>query len=564
MQRVDVNASAHAGGVRAASAAIPTRASGRLVRDDISVDIFDGEVRALSFRGDEFLRGVSAPLRDRDWGTIPLNIFGETFSETLFERRFGVADGSAEGWFRIELVARREIQAEFRLSVSRRLTLNRAGFTLLHPIQGLAGSALELRHSDGRREASCFPSLVARAQPALDIVGMRYTVAQVAVDITFEGEIFEMEDQRNWSDASFKTYCRPLSWPRPYDLDEGEVVLQRVKLTLGEVREYQARPQASTSSIVQVSMPEILLAHDHTLGPVLGGAWTLPMLVRVGPDTSDAYFTSLAELAKLAVEIVCDSSDELEGLVQRLAALPGRLLRAVALPHGYLKSHQPEGPWPEGMTPADALVALRRLLPDVPLGAGSLTHFTEANRCPIPPFADFLTFGNAAIVHAADDMSVIQTLEAMPDIFASAKALLPGKPLHLGLFSIGLRSNPYGAAVAANLQGLRLPMAMTDPRQDTEFAAAYAGAVLALAALSGCGSLALAMADGPLGAKGRPIGNFLRHVAELAGQPVEISTRPGSWSVRGSNAGYSVSIVEGQKLHLDLHGVADGDQGASA
>ena len=29
------------------------------------------------------------------------------------------------------------------------------------------------------------------------------------------GDVFEMEDQRNWTDASFKTYCTPLRQPFP-------------------------------------------------------------------------------------------------------------------------------------------------------------------------------------------------------------------------------------------------------------------------------------------------------------------------------------------------------------
>ena len=28
--------------------------------------------------------------------------------------------------------------------------------------------------------------------------------------IRFEGDLFEMEDQRNWTDASYKTYSTPL------------------------------------------------------------------------------------------------------------------------------------------------------------------------------------------------------------------------------------------------------------------------------------------------------------------------------------------------------------------
>ena len=37
-----------------------------------------------------------------------------------------------------------------------------------------------------------------------------------------EGDTFEMEDQRNWSDASYKTYVRPLALPWPYVLPAGK------------------------------------------------------------------------------------------------------------------------------------------------------------------------------------------------------------------------------------------------------------------------------------------------------------------------------------------------------
>ena len=34
---------------------------------------------------------------------------------------------------------------------------------------------------------------------------------KMEAELAFEGDIFEMEDQRNWTDASFKTYCTPLA-----------------------------------------------------------------------------------------------------------------------------------------------------------------------------------------------------------------------------------------------------------------------------------------------------------------------------------------------------------------
>src|SRR5699024_8714562 len=41
-----------------------------------------------------------------------------------------------------------------------------------------------------------------------------------------------MEDQRNWTDASYKTYSRPLALPWPYTLAKGDQVKQAVQLDL--------------------------------------------------------------------------------------------------------------------------------------------------------------------------------------------------------------------------------------------------------------------------------------------------------------------------------------------
>ena len=48
--------------------------------------------------------------------------------------------------------------------------------------------------------------------------------------INFEGELFETEDQRNWLDASYKTYCTPLSIPFPVAVNVGDEVNQSLQL----------------------------------------------------------------------------------------------------------------------------------------------------------------------------------------------------------------------------------------------------------------------------------------------------------------------------------------------
>ena len=50
--------------------------------------------------------------------------------------------------------------------------------------------------------------------------------------LLFEGDIFEMEDHRNWTDASYKTYCTPLELPFPAEIHEGKKIYQKVLLNI--------------------------------------------------------------------------------------------------------------------------------------------------------------------------------------------------------------------------------------------------------------------------------------------------------------------------------------------
>ena len=495
--------------------------------------ITEGGLGAVTVGGVEVLRGLTYPVRNPDWGTHLTSVLSETGDGVSLTRHFTEQGGAFTGVFRVSLTER-QVVAEVELRFPAAMHVNRAGITLLHPIRGVAGEAMMLRHPDGRETATRFPALISPSQPARDIAGLRHVVQGVLVDIAMEGDVFEMEDQRNWSDASFKTYCRPLALPFPYPVIAGEVVRQKVTLSLSVEREGSALAQRATP--VAARMPDVFLAHEAGISDaaVLAEFPGLPVQLRLDRDTPAADLQAVLGRV-LALEIVFDDLADLRAQISRAGGL--RPKRVVALPRAFLKSHQPDGPWPDGVQPQDALAHLRAGFPGVAVGGGSLTNFTELNRCrPDPATIDFVTFGNTAIVHAADDLSVRQTLEAVPDILASASAIGDGKPLHLGLMSIGMRCNPYGAQVAENPGLLRLPMAMADPRQASDFAAAYAVALLAAAVRAGVSSLSLAMPGGPLGAVG-PLATVVRQAHSMAGRSVTVTEASGC-------------------LHLDAGGMA--------
>lgn len=53
------------------------------------------------------------------------------------------------------------------------------------------------------------PKLIRPDQPVKGIAGLAFRLDSVTLDLAFAGDVFEMDNQRNWSDASFKTYCGP-------------------------------------------------------------------------------------------------------------------------------------------------------------------------------------------------------------------------------------------------------------------------------------------------------------------------------------------------------------------
>ncbi|MGQ7847043.1 hypothetical protein ACUNV4_21330 [Granulosicoccus sp. 3-233] len=487
------------------------------------VDI-DG-LRNLCWKGREVIRAISWPVRDEDWGTMRPTLISEKTEQSAsnlhHQLHFQVGKGALDCQVSIRCQGDGVLQASIEMQAPEDFATNRAGFTVLHPITDLAGSQLQVTHSDGSVENTHFPDRISPDQPVSDIAGLHHQLHGIDIDIRFDGEVFEMEDQRNWSDASFKTYCVPLVQPFTYIIKADSTLRQsiRVKLSGGDASSH-ASTDATRMSLTQL----------HGCAPQIGLASDPQWLVT--PDTQ-ALIARCAVQYILARLVLTDESrltlphswiesDELEIDLEivlgkdtpltELTRLAGQLEKStiqpshvVALPEPYLASHQPVGPWPEGPTPHETLKATMAAFPDTAIGCGVLTNFTELNRCPPEDSSGaYVTYGNTAIVHAADDVSVMQTLEALPQIFASAEALSHSLPTRLGLVSLGARTNPYGSAPAANPEQSRKALAQADPRQRGLFAAAWAVGVLSASNEQAIEAITLAAAAGPFGLVWQP------------------------------------------------------------
>src|SRR5258706_3964033 len=213
---------------------------GRILKaGPLSVEFENGQLRYLKVSGVEVLRVVGFLIRDKDWGTATPAI-----SNLRIDQRSDSFSVSFHAEIRIEsqqllydarIEGTKDGNLEFpgtALPKTDFLTA-RTGFVVLHPLKGVAGFPVDIEHVDGRKVKGKFPELVNPIQQMLDIGSLTHEVLPgLKATVLMQGDTFEMEDHRNWTDASFKTYVRPLSRPWPYTLKAGEAVKQSIKVTL--------------------------------------------------------------------------------------------------------------------------------------------------------------------------------------------------------------------------------------------------------------------------------------------------------------------------------------------
>jgi D-apionolactonase len=496
----------------------------------LSAEFEAGNLRYIRFHGIEMIRALSYIVRDRNWGT-----YNPRLSNLLIEEKgdsfvvsYDAEAGDAEQSFRYSarIVGQSDGSLRFEgkgAGVTDFVT-NRTGFVVLHPIEGVAGSAATIEHVDGRVVDTHFPSLIDPVQPMMDLRAITHEFSSGAkVRCLMEGDTFEMEDQRNWSDASYKTYVRPLALPWPYVLNKGAVIEQAVSLSV------KGKPSATSSGgndVVKLSIGAEVGEVPH-IGAGLdvedcdAVRANLSILKELKPHHVICHFDprrgqsleSLRQQVALAhdlgaqpwLEAVIANVDGWEGEVIALGEAVqqlGRPFPVVMLsPASDLKCTLPGSVWPPCPPASELFKTARVAFGDVKLTGGMFSYFTELNR-KRPPLdvMDSVSFTTSAMVHAGDDRSVTETLESLPHIARSVRAMVANKPWYVGPSAIGMRDNPYGAKVADNPDDIRQAMNRNDPRQRGLLGAAFDIGYFAHFAYGKAAAVALGGLMGPFGA----------------------------------------------------------------
>jgi len=455
----------------------------------LSVAYTNGELRCIRLGYTEVLRRVYIVFQDRNWTARPWIITEEEVTDTSdsFTITYtGRGTFDAEP-FTMNVIIHGEPDGTITYSMSGKASAsfirNRLGLCVLHPIEGIAGSPCTVEHVSGAIEESSFPLSIAPHQPFTNLRALTHEVVPgVAATVRLTGETFETEDHRNWSDASYKTYCTPISLPFPVTVQPGDLIEQSLELRLSG---------SMSTPVPQVPRPTTI---------TFGAASSRQPLPRIGFQIdTDGHALSVDEVEQLRVlrpahlRIDIDAAspgaiDRLEEGLRQARALGTSLVPALFVTdpadvdrfreHAVADAADIDH-WlvfdPKArVTPTEIIAAARaRLGSQAVIGAGTNLYFTELNRDrPEPDAADILNFSINPQVHASDDETIVQNLQAQQVIASGAREICGSACISVGPITLRPRFNPNATAPELDVSNTPLPSSV-DARQSSGLGAAW-------------------------------------------------------------------------------------------
>lgn len=503
-----------------------------------SLELRDDEFADIAYEGHVVLRSVRAVVRDRNWDTAALivdRVDTSGLALTLHVRSSGLGS-DLSGIVRAEVRSGGRLRVLTDLESQTEFATNRTGLVVLHP-PTLAGTAMHVRHSDGAVAHSRFPADISPHQPAFDIAGLSWSHNGLDVDVRFAGDVFEMEDQRNWTDASYKTYSRPLALPFPYSIAAGERVVQWIDVAVsGTTADVQ--PDAVTRIRLEEGPPLPAIGVSASTAPDPepayrpgsdDGAWPASVLVELDLATRnwraalDRAAGSAASVPRATVDAGAAPRDDAR--VARPLDVrfvlddddPARIDEAAhalrGLPVTRVTAFHATGP-ARHVSDIEAIGLLRHALTEAGVDAdvvgGVRSHFTELNRehHRLPRGLDGIVFSSTPLFHSSSTAQLVESLQVQRLVAAQGVRIAAGLPVHIGPISLRPHFNDVATTPPAMPEhddlrdgyGSALTDAV-DARQEAPELAAWTVASAAALAVPGVATLAYFEEWGPRGVR---------------------------------------------------------------
>ncbi len=455
---------------------------------DLSVAYQNGFLRYIKLGDVEVVRMINHAVRNHNWGTVPFTIDKENIqaNNTSFfiEYEAQCQQGDIDFVWQSSIRGNEDGTIIFSIAGKANTSFlrNRIGFTVLHPIDTCSGKECVITHSDSKIEFQPFPEFINPNQPFCDVVAMEWKPDEhIQAVLHFEGDVFETEDQRNWIDASYKTYCTPLSKPFPVKVEVGDKIKQMITLqvhTTERVVDKEEKPLSfqldrdTKLPFPKIGTPINTISHDDYSLQLLKTLQLdfLRVEVVVQDSVNSADLQHAAEIcfkAKCSLEVILFFDENYDvNFVNHLLPFKDVIIQFIVLP-SYAKCTDQHL--------VDQIVPhLRKYFPQTKIGGGTDAFFAELNRKRTPvQELDFLTFSTNPQVHAFDLNSLTENLAAHRYAVDSCRVFTHDKKVHVGPVTFKMRWNPNASSVLTEKYAIGEVPSYVDPRQLSLYGAAW-------------------------------------------------------------------------------------------
>ncbi|NEW81150.1 MAG: hypothetical protein GZ094_02135 [Mariniphaga sp.] len=420
----------------------------------------NGSLRTISTGEFEIVRMIYSAVRGKAWLTVEPEITHEEIDiqENSFQIKYNCHYRLAD----IDFIATYSIKGDADSSLSFEMEGEalttfqkcRIGFCLLHPVEECTSKKCIITQSNEVKENATFPVNISPSQPFKDIKTMEWKVSDCRCTVEFHGDIFETEDHRNWTDASFKTYCTPLNLPYPSTVQKGEKIRQKIFLKVA-VENFKGSETKSANQIVLFPdqlkpLPQIGIGQSTRPQKMSSDEVSIIKTLSFDHYRIDLYLFEDNWKVKAAVAI--------EGAIMLNYPLMFALFldeHALQQAHQFIDwvlafdikigrvilFHQTIQSTPDSLT--DSIAPLfRSRIAGVKIGCGTNANFAQLNRNrPESDKADFISYSIHPQEHATDNQSLVENLKAQEYTVESAMQFAHGKEVWVSPVNLQRRFN---------------------------------------------------------------------------------------------------------------------------
>jgi hypothetical protein len=450
-----------------------------------------GNLRYISIGDCEIIRMIYPAVRDRKWLTVSPEISEEKID--LHSGSFCIKYTCKYILGNINFVARYTIEGLpdntviFSLEGEALSTFekNRIGFCVLHPLEGYSGNECLIVHRDNMKEKCEFPANISPHQPFRDISSMEWIVNEINCNLNFYGDIFETEDQRNWTDASYKTYSTPINLPYPATVKQGDKINQRVEFKAttktNPVKAWKSDVAITIHPEITSAIPRIGIGKSTRREPLSENEIKILRSLPFDHYRVDLYLfihewrviadTAVNEGLRLdyPVEFALFFDDDAINQVNEFIDWLSEKRPEIALISLFHKIHQVT---PDLLTNTIAPL-LKNAFPGIILAVGTNGNFAQVNRNrPDSVHNDLIAYSIQPQEHASDNITLTENLQAQHYTVVSTRKFAKGKGIWISPVNIQRRFNANVENYESTAKGDEFP-AQVDSRLMSLFGACW-------------------------------------------------------------------------------------------